>query len=269
MSPSADTPTSQPRPDDERPDARPFQFSLRKLMIWVAVFSLVCGLLASLRIAVEHAREAARFATCQCPLGQIHVALSNYHNVYGCYPPAYVCDKKGKPMHSWRVLLLPFLEGQAVYSQYDFSEPWDGPNNGRLAASLPPWIRSLYQCPSAGLEGTPLTSYVAVVGPSTLWPGEECTKCTGNTGPGLDKIAVVEIANSDIHWMEPRDLTIEQATAGIEPKSGLGISSHHPKGVNYISPNWPPRTLERDIDTDSLLKLLILDKDDPAIVRVK
>jgi translation elongation factor EF-Tu-like GTPase len=60
------------------------------------------------------------------------LAVANYHETYGCFPPAYVADRDGKPMHSWRVLILPFLEQQELYHAYNFAEPWDGPNNRKL-----------------------------------------------------------------------------------------------------------------------------------------
>jgi len=268
MSPRADTPTSQPRPDDERPDARPFQFSLQRLMVWVAVFSLICGLVASGRIAVEKAREAARAARCQGKLKQLGYALAIYHDTYGCFPPAHLCDQNGKPMHSWRVLILPFVEEQAFYDQYDFSEPWNGPNNSRLATASR-FRPGLFQCPSGGLEGTPLVNYVAVVGPETMWPGSECTRLAGPYNPDVQTIMLVEITNSDIHWMEPRDLTFEQAMAGIQPKSGLGISSEHPSGIVYVTANDELHVLQLDIEPDELRKLLTVDPSDSKIVRVK
>ena len=266
MSPSADTPTLQPRPDDERPDARPFQFTLRKLMIWVAVFSLICGLVASGRIAVEKAREAARAANCQCHLKQLGLALLNYHGTHGCFPPAHLCDQNGKPMHSWRVLILPFVEQQALYGQYDLSEPWNGANNSSLAAASP-W--GIFQCPSATTGGTALTNYVAVVGPETMWPGSKCTRLSRPYDSDVQTIMLVEITNSDIHWMEPRDLTFEQAMGGIQPESGLGISSEHPSGIVYVTANGQVYVLQRDIDPEELRKLLTVDPSDSKIVRVK
>ena len=49
----------------------------------------------------------------------------------GAFPAAYVADENGRPMHSWRVALLPFLEQSDLYSQYNFNEPWDSPENLR------------------------------------------------------------------------------------------------------------------------------------------
>ena len=60
--------------------------------------------------AVGEAREAARRAQCLCNLCQIKLAFHNYHSQYGSFPPAYVADANGRPMHSWRVLILPFME---------------------------------------------------------------------------------------------------------------------------------------------------------------
>jgi uncharacterized protein DUF1559 len=65
------------------------------------------------------------------------VAVATYHDTYGTLPPAYIADAEGKPLHSWRVLLLPFLEQRELYEQYDFDEPWDGPNNRKLLAQRP------------------------------------------------------------------------------------------------------------------------------------
>ena len=69
--------------------------------------------------------------------------MHDYHGKNKHFAPAYVADENGKPMHSWRVLLLPMLEQQALYESYDFDEPWNGPNNSRLLAQTPP----SYQCP--------------------------------------------------------------------------------------------------------------------------
>lgn len=54
--------------------------------------------------------ESARRAQCANNLKQIALALHAYHDRYGCLPPAVVRDPQGRPMHSWRVLLLPFIE---------------------------------------------------------------------------------------------------------------------------------------------------------------
>ena len=267
MSGPVDTSASQPDTDGSSSESRPFQFSLRQLLLWVAIFAFICGIMASLGKAVHRARESARHSCCQNSLKGIALGLASYHQVYGCFPPAYLCDENGKPAHSWRVLILPFTCGGSLYTQYDFSEPWDGPNNSRLATVDASQFYT-YQCPSAGLAGTPFASYVAVVGPKTVCPGDKSTKCTGDPGPGLQKIHIVEIADSDIHWMEPRDLTIEEAMAGVNPASGRGLSSHHPGGITYLNAGYEVHILDRNTDVTTIRDLLILDKNDPAVVQL-
>ena len=94
---------------------------------------LVCGgvLVALLLPAVQAAREAARRSQCTNNLKQIVLALHNYHDVYKCFPSAVLTDESGRPIRSWRVAILPFMEQQALYKQYDFNQPWDSPRNPR------------------------------------------------------------------------------------------------------------------------------------------
>src|SRR5262245_21426383 len=90
----------------------------------------VLGLLdACLMPQPRMAREAARRMQCNNHLRQIAIALQNYHDAYQCLPPAYTVDAAGKPLHSWRTLILPFMEGKAVYDKIDLSKPWDDPVN--------------------------------------------------------------------------------------------------------------------------------------------
>ena len=96
---------------------------------------------------------------CHYNLNQIALALESYQTKYKAYPPPVVFDQQGRPMHSWRVLILPWLEQKAIYDQYRFDEPWDGPNNRKLHDL----IVSPYACPShPGRRDS--TSYVTVVG---------------------------------------------------------------------------------------------------------
>src|SRR5690242_17032670 len=112
--------------------------SKRKTSVLLIVIAVIGGLFlllcctgvpfALILPAVQQAREAARRSQCKNNLKQIGLALHNYHETYGGLPPAFVADDQGRPMHSWRVLILPFLGEQALYNEYNLSEPWDGPN---------------------------------------------------------------------------------------------------------------------------------------------
>jgi hypothetical protein len=111
-----------------------YRISVGRLMVLVAVAG---PLLAVMARAVGDAREQARRAQCTGHLCQISMALRIYNDTFGCLPPAYVADASGRPMHSWRVLILPYLNEQQLYNDYNFNEPWDGPNNRKLIGMMP------------------------------------------------------------------------------------------------------------------------------------
>jgi hypothetical protein len=146
---------------------------------------------------------------CQGNLRNVALGLIVYEDAWRCFPPAYARGPGGKPWHSWRVLLLPFVEAEPCYKQYDFHEPWDGPKNRQLAEKMP----DRYRCPSVPYaDGKPtlMTSYVAVTGPGTMWPGSESRTLRGLGEDRGKTLLLVEIADSDIHWMEPRDLRLDE-----------------------------------------------------------
>ncbi|MDZ7618474.1 MAG: DUF1559 domain-containing protein, partial [Patescibacteria group bacterium] len=124
---------------------------------WIVLVGCGIGLVVLggvLWCAVDLARQAAIHSGCKCPLGSLHLAMHSYHAAYGHLPPAYLADKDGKPLHSWRVLILPYVEEQDLYDAR-FDEPWNGPNNIRLAHKMP----KLYHCPSEP-DSDSTTNYV-------------------------------------------------------------------------------------------------------------
>ena len=185
-------------------------------------------LIALLLPAVHTAREAARQIACKNNLKQIAVAMHSYHADHGSFPPAYVADDNGKPMHSWRVLLLPYLDHQWLYDRYDFSKPWDSVENTALASLMP----SCYRCPSESDPGAQGTSYRVVVGPGTMFPGEKTTTMDGITDGLSDTIMLVESSDSAVGWMEPTDLDVTQIKFNVNPGGADEISRRHSFGAN-------------------------------------
>jgi prepilin-type processing-associated H-X9-DG protein len=221
------------------------------IVVLVAALVFLCSgvPIALLLPAVQAAREAARRSQCTNNLKQLALAMHNYHDAYQTFPPAYIADEDGKPMHSWRVLLLPYLEQQGLYERYEFDEPWDSPANLALAQT----VLDVYRCPSDPESMVPETNYVMIVGPGTLYEGEEPTSIADVTDGTSNTIMLVEVAGSGINWLEPRDLDIEQLSFQVNPPSGKGIHSHHPGGANvafcdgsvrFLSDGIDPRTLE-------------------------
>jgi len=90
------------------PQRRP-GFTLIELLVVIAIIAVLVALLLP---AVQQAREAARRAQCKNNLKQIGLALHNYHDAFGCFPPVASTDAQGNPLLSWRVALLPYLGGR-------------------------------------------------------------------------------------------------------------------------------------------------------------
>ena len=97
---------------------------------------------------------------------QIGLAVHNFISVHGKLPPAVIYGPDGKPWHSWRVLLLPYLEANDIYNAYDYSEPWDSPKNKALLDKMP----DVYRDPIHGDKKEPYTHYAAFVGPGSVFP---------------------------------------------------------------------------------------------------
>ncbi len=198
-------------------------------------------------------RELSRKGYCQNNLHNIAIALQNYHDVCGCFPPPYIADSNGKPMHSWRVLLLPFLDQIPLHNKYRFDEPWDGPNNRKLHDIA----LQIYQCPSQNdVHPNTETNFVVVIGPKTAWPAEGYVRQADIIDGLSNTILVVETADSGIHWMEPRDLHINQIPMAINPGRGQGISSHHNDGAHVSFADGSVRFLDDKISPQDLRTLL-------------
>src|SRR6185369_10304139 len=101
----------------------------------------------------------SRRMQCSNNLRQIALALQNYESTYHALPPAYTVDAEGKPLHSWRTLLLPYLDQAPLYNTIDLSKPWDDPVNTK-ASNMP---MPVYNCPSDVGPQTH-TVYLASVG---------------------------------------------------------------------------------------------------------
>lgn len=191
---------------------------------------LLCGgvLLALLLPAVQQAREAARRTQCANNLKQIGLALHNYHDTYGTFPPAVTYSADGQPLHSWRVLILPFLGEQMLYSRYNLNEPWDGPNNSQLQSQMPP----VYACPSnptGTISG--LTNYAGVAGPGTVFSDGKAASLREIKDGTANTLIVGESGTSGIPWMEPRDIDVSQfPTLGMP----LGFGSSHFGGAQFL-----------------------------------
>lgn len=223
--------------------AQPERHSYRTVVIVVVLLALAVsivfgGITLALRILTErqlpqvNAEEKQRQRTmCAMNLRHIGLAMHSYHGRYKCFPPAYLADKDGRPMHSWRVLLLPFLAEEGLYAVYSFDEPWDSPRNLALAnANMP----DVFRCPASPRGDDSQTGYLMVVGPGTISDGAGVTKLSDIADGAAKTIMLVETTGSKVKWLEPRDLTAENLSFQVNDHTGKGIGSRHRSGANIL-----------------------------------
>jgi hypothetical protein len=217
------------------------------------------------RAALSTPREARSRTFCADHLRQIAVALYEYRQDYGSFPPAYVADRDGRPMHSWRVLILPYLRCQSLYKRYDFSEPWDGPNNKKLLASCP-WA---YICPSDTAAASPpvtCTNYVAVVGPGAAWSGVKPTRIADVT-PRERTVMLIEAAGGDVAWTEPRDFSLDPDAASSPGRPTIS-SNHVPPGSFFHVPRPKVHVILADGNVQLVPADVLTGPDSAALLRV-
>lgn len=208
------------------------------VVVVFGVMALMCaGILVALLLpAVQQARMAAQRMQSNNNLKMIAIAMHNYHDVYGTLPPAYIPDENGNPMHSWRVLILPFVEGNHIYDQYDFSEPWDSPANMQACQMMP----GVYQSPAMRTGDMPdYTTYLAVSAPNSMLGTDTGKKFRDVTVGISNVIMVVEDTSNPVLWYQPVDISPQQLMSknfddqyfhGVQGALGDGSVQFFPEG---------------------------------------
>ena len=204
-------------------------------------------LVALLLPAVQAAREAARRPQCTNNLKQFGLAMHNYHSATNALPKPAITDKDGKPLLSWRVAILPYIEQAELYNKFKLDEPWDSPHNKALINEMP----STYLCPSWRVTGPGMTTYQAFVGPGALF---EEGKATGfqDVTDGLSNTLMVVEAKDAVIWTKPDDLKFDPLAA----PSLYGASSNHPGGFNALFGDGSVRFIKVSINPE-VMKALI------------
>ncbi|MDO4585456.1 MAG: DUF1559 domain-containing protein [Planctomycetia bacterium] len=210
----------------------------------MAIAGVAVGLLLP---AVHQAREAARRMQYMNNFKQVALAMRNYESHFEKFPSPYTVDESGKPLHSWRVALLPFLEQNALYEQIRLDEPWDSEWNSQFHnLSL-----AVFQNPKLSLAPGQATIGV-VVGADTVFPAPQTEK---SKGISVDDISdgtsntILLVECEPVCWMDPTgDPTYEDVMV-----SGLISTFRNPfAAMGDVS----VQTLDEFLDMEILDKLL-------------
>jgi hypothetical protein len=222
---------------------RPYVLGL--IGVFVVIVLLCSG-------AIRAAREDAKNRECGFNLKQIAMAIHNYWQAYKTLPPAYLTDPTGKPTLSWRVAVAEFIYyNHDFYKHPDFSKPWNDLENAKC---LDPFLLEAFHCPGSSKErDDPRTDYVAVVGPGTLWLG----RTPGKVGRE-SVLLVVEWPRSDIHWAEPRDITVEEFLDYFRSKPKRWDGNHR-DCLLYADVSGNVGAIPNNSDPETVRKLLMSD----------
>jgi prepilin-type processing-associated H-X9-DG protein len=199
---------------------------------------------------VQAAREAARRTQCSNNLKQIALALHNYHDVNKSLPPAYTVDANGKPLHSWRTLILPYIEQAALYEQIRLDEPWDSENNRRFAEIVVP----VFCCPSES-QPSSNTCYMAIVGVGTVFEGADPISFAKITDGTSNTIMVAEVEGATTSWMAPVDLSLDAMQMRING-GPTEIGSRHPGGAQIALADGSVRFIAETLDPNTLRAMI-------------
>jgi hypothetical protein len=120
----------------------------------------------SIQDALQYAQASKKRMELSGNLKKIASAIYKYHEKNKHLPPAIVFGPDGKPWHSWRVLILPFLGEGALHQQYDFGVPWDDPKNVAIMNKIP----QIYRDPFSEQVDSNRTRYLVITGPGTAFP---------------------------------------------------------------------------------------------------
>ncbi len=206
--------------------------------------------------ALDGARDAILRSDCERNLRQLTVAIHDFEAKYGHIPPPYSTDDDGKPLHSWRVLLLPFLGHQSLYDQIDKSKPWDDPVNLPFHDMMP----DIYCCASVKYHSKwrakgNTTAYVVVVGKHTPWHSAnppslaQIAIADGNSST----IAIVESEPHRLPWMSTQDPTLETVN------KSFGFSSPHDDSWNCSYCDASTHSIPNETDPEIVSNLILMD----------
>ena len=179
--------------------------------------AVIVILVALLLPAVQAARTAARRNDSLAHLRDFAIALQNYHDTKGEFPAHASYSEDGKPLLSWRVHLLPYMEEVQLYRQFHLDEPWDSEHNKQLIAKMP----DIFQSPSSPLERADgKTLYMAPIGKGFVMDGTKDGVGIRQITDGTSKTIVVVEANPEkaVIWTKPDDLKVDLEN----PADGLG-----------------------------------------------
>ena len=196
---------------------------------------------------VQQARVAAERVDTMNKSRIISLALQNYHDTHGKYPPAYLTDDSGNRLHSWRTMLLPYMEMNNIRAEIDMDQPWDATENAPFRnLEIPTYQSSRGERVVAGA-----TNFVAVVGPGTVFDPDRINEIASIRDGTVNTAIFIELPSSEIQWMEPQDVSIEEAIEIVK-------NNPYPTGVIVGMADGTATVLPKDMPAEDIRNLFLI-----------
>ncbi len=237
----------------------------RRAVIWLFAVLIIFVMLAfffTLMGSLLSQREKMREERCDRNLRDLYVASVEYCDAHGTYPPAFTTDEKGNKLHSWRVLLLPYLKEAELYSQIRLDEPWDSEWNRQFWTKTP----NVYRCASMpvptednGLAQYDRCAFSCVVGEKTAFPSDGAAIDPKNLPDGAANTILYTERKNPVNWMDPNSDITEQCALEenkLPVKERVSFASWHGNGVLVVFCGGERSLLSEKIDDDVLALLL-------------
>jgi prepilin-type processing-associated H-X9-DG protein len=229
--------------------------SISRIALLSLAMLLAAALVPALLTAIVRPGPAPRRAQCMNNLKMIALAIHQYESAHGCFPPAATFDNEGKPLLSWRVLILPYMHDESIYKQFHLDEAWDSPHNKPLADRAP----GMYLCPSEELsEG--LTIYKVVVDPHSIFTGRPAGVALVAVTDGIANTLLVVEGSAPVSWSKPDDLSLTSS----DPLLGMG--SNHPGGFNAATVDGSVQFIQKSINPRVLKGLVTRDGNEAVTI---
>ena len=180
---------------------------------------LVAAVILLLPVSRGGAREAARRSQCANNLKTIGRAIDAYSREHGSLPPPFSVDADGHPLHSWRVLLLPYLDDVAAAGAIDVEKRWDDPANATAAVAT----AASYRCPSLRAPAGTTTYHLVVSQEGLVRPDRSATREEAASADRNTILVIEAPEGRAVPWMGAGD-------AGVEVLMGSDEGCH-PGGV--------------------------------------
>jgi hypothetical protein len=165
--------------------------------------SLPDGTIAAEAVKATDEEAAKHLDTSSNNLKQIALAFHNFHSTLNKWPHD-ICDKDGKALLSWRVVILPYIEQDKLYTKFKMDEPWDSENNKKLLEDMP----EMYASPRVVVKKKGYTVYQGFAGEGTLFEPGKKLRITDVTDGTSNTIMVVE-SSTAVPWSKPADLPFD------------------------------------------------------------